>query len=622
MPDRLLTSAAAVLTASDPTPDHVLLGRFVADADDVAFELLVRRHSDLVWKVCRGILREDHHAAEDAFQATFLALARGSRSAGLTSGHDGTVGGWLFRVARHAALKARNRAAARPTYPLPGALPGRDSPPDESAAAGELAATVAEEVDRLAPRFRDPVLLCFYAGHTHSEAAARLGWPIGTVASRLARAKDRLRARLARRGVLFGVSASVILVPQSASAVHLGIVRACVRTATGRAVASEPVRLLTEGVLAAMTTAKLKWTAAFVALLIGVASAGTVWAVGGGSEPPTAAKAPDPPKTDTPPAAARAEPDKKPAGPVLQKVAGPLERALSQRNLAAVARAIQAYHLDHGYLPTDILGKNGKPLLSWRVAILPYMEQKALYRMFKLDEPWDSENNKKWASTLVKIYLAGVENRLDSDGYGLTYVKRFTGPNTLHIPGSQVDLRNIPDGRANTLLLAEVGDPVPWTKPTDPVVEPADPAKDPITLKTPPVWKGPYSNVVNVAFATGEAASLKTNLTAIDFIVPSLVLWNDGRVLPERGELIAAPSVEQDVADTTELMLAARKMADQLVKLCEEEAKLRAELARLRKAPADTATPLADHLIGIDAQIRDLRHQVRQLKEEVDKSKK
>src|SRR5205823_12591497 len=106
-----------------------------------------------------------------------------------------------FRVARNAAVRAGARAARRAEVPLPDALAAAGTSAEDAAARREVAPVVAEEVARLAARFRDPVVLCFFEGHTHAEAARVLGWPVGTVASRLARAKDVLRDRLARRGV-------------------------------------------------------------------------------------------------------------------------------------------------------------------------------------------------------------------------------------------------------------------------------------------------------------------------------------------------------------------------------------------------------------------------------------
>jgi hypothetical protein len=272
-------------------------------------------------------------------------------------------------------------------------------------------------------------------------------------------------------------------------------------------------------------------------------------------------------------------------------------------------------------LPTDIVDKNGKALLSWRVVILPYIEQSNLYKIFKLDEPWDSDANKRGGQILVKTFMAALKSpQTNPDGYGLTLVKRFTGPNTLHIPGEPVDLTKAQwDHQRTTLLLAEVGDPIPWTKPDDPAITPA--AKDkPFTPKNPPLWVGPYSNVINVAFADGDALSLKPDLSAET--VASLIYWNDAKVLPKRDELIAAIPLKQEAEDIKELQQNLRQMTDEIVKLSEEEIKLRSELMRLKKSAEDPATRLAREVLEMDTQVRDLRGRLRNLREELEKAKK
>ena len=257
MPDGpILRALSAALAEADTAPDGELLRRFVGGKDTTAFELLVRRHSDLVWAVCRAVLPRDVHAAEDAFQATFLALAR---KAGAI--REASAAGWLFRVARNAAGRVRARAARHAAVPLTADTPGRD----ESADAREVGPVVAEEVDRLAAKFRDPVVLCVLQGHTHAEAARVLGWAVGTVASRLSRAKDRLRARLTRRGV---APAAALLSLRTTSA-PATVVHTAIRYTATPAVAPPALLSLTEGVLSAMhaTKANLLATLAAVALV-------------------------------------------------------------------------------------------------------------------------------------------------------------------------------------------------------------------------------------------------------------------------------------------------------------------------------------------------------------------
>ena len=246
---------ASLTTAlADTVPDADLLRRFADDGDGAAFELLVRRYAGVVWAACRAVLPTDRHAAEDAFQATFLVLAR---KAGALRAE--TVAGFLYRVAFNAARRVKKRA------PTSGAMPDeRPAPPiADPLVETEQAVAVAEEVALLAEKFRLPVLLCFFDGCTHTEAAARLGWSVGTVASRLSRAKDRLRVRLTRRGFALPAVA--------AAAVPIGAVRAAVETTATPSAVSPAVAELTREVLAAMMsrTTKLLWAAGLILAVAG-----------------------------------------------------------------------------------------------------------------------------------------------------------------------------------------------------------------------------------------------------------------------------------------------------------------------------------------------------------------
>jgi RNA polymerase sigma factor (sigma-70 family) len=264
----ILRALSAAVSAPDAAPDGELLHRFAEAADRSAFELVVRRHAEMVWGVCRSALGRDRHAAEDAFQATFLILARKAATI-----REASAAGWLFRVARNVAVRARSRAAQRDAQPLHEALAAMCETAEESTSREEIAPLVMEELDRLGRKFRDPVVLCFFEGHTHAEAAARLGWPIGTVASRLARAKDLLRDRLTRRGVVLpaaGLGAIFSAAPASAAP----LVHSTVAAAVGPAGGVPPaVHSLSQGVLSAMRYAKLKLGAAILGVALTVSAA-------------------------------------------------------------------------------------------------------------------------------------------------------------------------------------------------------------------------------------------------------------------------------------------------------------------------------------------------------------
>ena len=166
--------------------DGELLERFADRRDEsaeAAFETILARHGGLVLTVCRQVLG-DAHAAEDAFQATFLVLVR--RAASLRVREQGSLGPWLHGVAYRIALKARQGAARRRTRERRAAMAAVETASD-AIEHDELQALLHEEVNRLPAKYRAPVVLCYFEGRTHDEAAAALQWPVGTVRSRLSR---------------------------------------------------------------------------------------------------------------------------------------------------------------------------------------------------------------------------------------------------------------------------------------------------------------------------------------------------------------------------------------------------------------------------------------------------
>src|SRR5262245_58638740 len=199
-------------------PDTELLRRYADHRDEAAFELLLWRHGGMVWGVCRRVA-PDPAAAEDAFQATALALARHAGAVRAAR----SVAGWLYRVAYRAALAVRSRRQEQPVARLPDRpAPGPD--PAETAAAQELAGVIDAELSRLPDTFRVPFVLCELEGRSNAEAAALLGCAVGTVESRLTRARARLRDRLSRRGVTLGLGG--LAAAQLPASVHAAAVRA------------------------------------------------------------------------------------------------------------------------------------------------------------------------------------------------------------------------------------------------------------------------------------------------------------------------------------------------------------------------------------------------------------
>jgi hypothetical protein len=148
-------------------------------------------------------------------------------------------------------------------------------------------------------------------------------------------------------------------------------------------------------------------------------------------------------------------------------------RAVSTGNLKQLGIALLYYHDVTARFPADVVAKGGKALLSWRVQLLPYLEQEELYKQLNLDEPWDSKHNRKLLEKMPKVF-ASPRVTLKRKGY--TVYQGFTGPGAFFHSGKAARvMRSFQDGLANTIAVVEASSAVPWTKPAD---VPFDPKKD------------------------------------------------------------------------------------------------------------------------------------------------
>jgi hypothetical protein len=188
----------------------------------------------------------------------------------------------------------------------------------------------------------------------------------------------------------------------------------------------------------------------------------------------------------------------------------------SVNNLKQMALAFHNYHDANGHFPIDIVDKDGKPLLSWRVAILPYLEEIQLYNEFKLDEPWDSANNKKLVEKLPKIY-APVRVKAKA---GETFYQVFTGKDAAFGPKKKPTILNITDGTSNTGMVFEAGEPVTWSKPVDMSFD----AKKPV-----PKLGGLFDGECHVAMFDGSVRMLKKNPDEKE--LKNLIMPYDGNIV-------------------------------------------------------------------------------------------
>jgi RNA polymerase sigma factor (sigma-70 family) len=257
--------------------DGQLLERFLAERDEAAVAALVRRHSPMVWGVCRRVLG-NYHDAEDAFQATFLVLVR--RAAAIVPRE--MVGNWLYGVAHQTALKARATLAKRrtrekqiPVMPEIGVEPQN--------LGHELQLVLDQELSRLPDMYRAAIVLCDLEGRSRTEAARQLGIPPGTLATRLTRGRALLARRLIRHGLaVSGGMLATVLSEQGASACRpeslmASTIKAVTSVAAGQAAStgmiSVQVAALTEGMIRTMMQSKIKFAMGLL-LALTVSTAG------------------------------------------------------------------------------------------------------------------------------------------------------------------------------------------------------------------------------------------------------------------------------------------------------------------------------------------------------------
>jgi hypothetical protein len=190
------------------------------------------------------------------------------------------------------------------------------------------------------------------------------------------------------------------------------------------------------------------------------------------------------------------------AGPlplVAQVVSSP---TAGLQRMKPLARGMWGYFVEHDrrFPPYAITDRQGKPLLSWRVAILPYLGEEELFRQFRLDEPWDSPHNKPLLEKMPEVYAP-----FDAEAKAkfTTFYQVFVGPGAAFEGIEGITLEQITDRADQTLLIVEADTPVPWTKPEDLVYDPDKPL---------PKIGGQFSNKFHAVLCDSSCRSLPKSL--------------------------------------------------------------------------------------------------------------
>lgn len=225
--------------------------------------------------------------------------------------------------------------------------------------------------------------------------------------------------------------------------------------------------------------------------------------------------------------------------PGVQGIRGAANRMKSQNNMKQIALAAHNYNDVNDELPGNSYGPDGKPLLSWRVHILPYIEQDNLYQQFKLDEPWDSANNIRLLNQMPKVYA----NPNEAANSSKTYYRGFSSPGAVfeNRPGTRpflnkqknnpgpfgklepFNIGRIKDLSSETILVIEAGDPVEWTKPDDLDATPGKPFPPLGGMKL-------KKNRIQVGFLDGSVKEIRSDLP--ETTLRALVTHSGGEAIP------------------------------------------------------------------------------------------
>jgi prepilin-type N-terminal cleavage/methylation domain-containing protein/prepilin-type processing-associated H-X9-DG protein len=192
--------------------------------------------------------------------------------------------------------------------------------------------------------------------------------------------------------------------------------------------------------------------------------------------------------------------------PAVQAAREAARRAQCVNNMKQIGLAMHNYVSANNAFPAPVIAdKDGKPLLSWRVAILPYLEQQELYNKFHLDEPWDSPHNKALIDEMPNVYVCPSRGQVQP---GTTTYRMFVGQGAFSEKDQGTPLAGITDGTSNTIMVVEAAEAVPWTRPD------SDLEFDPDAKASLQGAGSPHPGGFNALFADGSVRFIKDSVAA------------------------------------------------------------------------------------------------------------
>jgi prepilin-type processing-associated H-X9-DG protein len=202
-------------------------------------------------------------------------------------------------------------------------------------------------------------------------------------------------------------------------------------------------------------------------------------------------------------------------------------RSRSTKHLKQIGLALHNFVSANNHFPADVIGKDGKPLLSWRVQILPLLDQQALFNEFKLDEPWDSPHNKALLERMPAVF-AIPDSAAEP---GMTFYRGFAGKSTFFDPAAPqgLELARITDGTSNTISVVEAREAVPWTRPGSDIPFNADPNKLETIQAVLKTLGGHHSGGFNALFCDGAVRFIRESISPVT--LRALLTCDGGEVI-------------------------------------------------------------------------------------------